>query len=286
MIDDVQPIAGATEHSTKLRGIDFHWLQCGDGGAPPLVLLHGLTGHARTWDHMAPALAARFCVYAPDQRGHGDTGAGDTYTTQDFVDDLEALRQHWKLDRFALMGLSMGGHNAIAYAAAHPQRVERLIVVDIPPRIDRTRAPNWAMISRLAEEGHKLYTSFDEAFADARLGNPTAPDDNLRYRTALNLRDVPGGWQWKYDPAAPARWEPADLTDALPSMQLPVLLVRGGLTQVLPRATADAMVAAWPNADLVEIADSGHSVPTDRPEKLTPIVLDWLEGIRSQRASA
>ena len=119
--------------------------------------------------------------------------------------------------------------------------------------------------------------SCNDAFADARLGNPTAPDDKLRYRTELNLREVPGGWQWKYDPAAPARWEPADLTSALPSMKMPVLLVRGGLTQVLPRAVADSMVAAWPDAELAEVPDSGHSVPTDRPEKLTPIVLEWLQ---------
>ena len=273
----MQVIAGATSRHADVRGIRFHWLEWGASpSAPPLVLLHGLTGHAHTWDHMAPALAERCRVFAPDQRGHGDTSPGDSYATQEFVADLEALRQVWGPSRFALMGLSMGGHNAIAYAAQHPERVTHLVIIDIPPKIDRSRAPNWSVISRLADEGHKVYTNFDDAFADARLGNPTAPDDKLRYRTEFNLREVDGGRQWKYDPRAPAHWAPDDLSGELASMQLPVLLVRGGLTQVLPRAVAESMIAAWPDAELVEVPDSGHSVPTDRPEQLTQIVLDWL----------
>lgn len=273
----MEVIAGASSKTADVRGIRFHWLEWGEAPAPPVVLLHGLTGHARTWDHVAVALAERYRLFVPDQRGHGDTGAGDTYATRDFVDDLEALRQVWGLSRFALVGLSMGGHNAIAYTAAFPERVTHLAVVDIPPRMDRSRAPNWEVISRLADEGHKLYDDSDAAFADARLGNTTAPDANLRYRTELNLRPVDGGWKLKYDPRAPSHWQPADLTEVLPSMRLPVLLVRGGLTQVLPAHTAAAMIAAWPDAELAEVDDSGHSVPTDRPEKLGPILADWLD---------
>jgi len=272
----MEPIAGAVERHAQVRGIRFHWLEWGAPPSPPMVLLHGLTGHARTWDHMAPALAEHYRIFALDQRGHGESGAGETYATQDFVDDLEALRQVWGLRRFVLMGLSMGGHNAIAYAAQHAERVSHLIVIDIPPSIDRSRAPNWQQISRLADEGHKVYASVDEAMVDARAGNPTAPDANLRYRTALNLRPVDGGWQLKYDPRAPAHWQPADLSEQLPTMTMPVLLVRGELTQVLAAPMAETMVRTWPRANLAVIAGSGHSVPTDRPEALTPVVLDWL----------
>ena len=270
-------IPGFREGSAELRGLPFRWLEWGDGTAPPLVLLHGLTGHAHTWDHMAPGLAARYHIFALDQRGHGDSGFADTYATRDFVDDLEALAAEWGIDRFALIGLSMGGHNAMAYAAAHPERVTQLVVIDIPPKMDRTKAPNWDVISRLAGTGHTRYLSFDEAFADARAGNPTAPDENLRYRTMLNLRTCEDGTMiLKYDPKAPARWAPEDLTGKLGAIAAPVLLVRGALTTVLPRELADGMLSMFQDAELVEIAESGHSVPTDRPEALTPIVLDWL----------
>src|SRR4029079_19396877 len=115
-------IAGYTDRTATVRGIELHWLEWGEPSAPPMVLLHGLTGHAHTWDHMAAALAQRFHLYVPDQRGHGDTAHAATYRTQDFVDDIEALREHWGIERFVLMGLSMGGHNAMAYIASHPRR--------------------------------------------------------------------------------------------------------------------------------------------------------------------
>ena len=270
-------IGGFRDGALAARGIDFRWLEWGDEDAPPLVLLHGLTGHAHTWDHMSPSLAERYHVFALDQRGHGDSGFGETYDTQDFVDDLDALADAWRLDRFALIGLSMGGHNAMAYAAAHTQRVTQLVVIDIPPKMDRSKAPNWDVISRLADTGHRRYRSFDEALADARAGNPTAPDKNLRYRTMLNLRHGEDGTMMlKYDPKAPARWAPEDLTGQLARIAAPVLLVRGELTTVLPLAVAERMVSMFRDAELVEVAGSGHSVPTDKPESLTPIVLEWL----------
>jgi len=273
----MQTIAGYTERQAKLRGIDFHWLEWGSPSAPPMVLLHGLTGHSHIWDHVAPALAARYHLLAPDQRGHGDSGHAASYATGAFVDDLEALVEHWGLASFVLMGLSMGGHNAMAYAAAHPERVSRLVVIDIPPRMDRQNTPNWDVISRLAETGHQPFGTFEDAVAAARAGTPTAPQENLEYRTKWNLNAFPDGQLLlKYDPKAPARWDPADLWDRLPAIKTPTLLVRGGLTQVLPRATADRMIATMPDAELIEVPESGHSVPTDRPEELKQAVLSWL----------
>ncbi len=70
----MQAITGYTDHTIEARGIAFHYLEWGDPSSPPMVLLHGLTGHAHIWDHMAPRLAERFHVFALDQRGHGDSG--------------------------------------------------------------------------------------------------------------------------------------------------------------------------------------------------------------------
>ena len=273
----VQTITGYTDHSVEARDIAFHWLEWGEASSPPLVLLHGLTGHAHIWDHMAPQFAERFHVYAPDQRGHGDTGHAASYATQDFVEDLEALVRHWGIDQFVLMGLSMGGHNAMAYTLAHPERVSRLIIIDIPPKMDRRNAPNYEQAVKLAESGHKHFATFDDAVRDARAGTPTAPEANLRYRTHWNLRaNSDATTQFKYDPKVSSLWDPADLSTRLGDNTAPTLLVRGGKTTVLPANIAKAMMAALPDADFVEIAESGHSVPTDRPEELAPAVLEWL----------
>ncbi len=268
---------GYREHDVEARGLRFHVLEWGEPEAPPMVLLHGLTGHAHIWDDTAAPLADRYHIFAPDQRGHGDTQHTPTYRTQDFVDDLELLRQQWGLERFVLMGLSMGGHNGFAYAHQHPDRVSHLIAIDIPPTLQPGRWPNREAMERLAMEGHTPYPAFDAAFAEARLGNTTAPDENLAYRTRWNLLDDgDGGLLLKWDAKVQVAWEPANLTDALPELRMPVLLVRGGKTLVLPSETADEMIAALPAGELAEVAESGHSVPTDRPEELVAIVRDWL----------
>jgi pimeloyl-ACP methyl ester carboxylesterase len=273
----LQTISGFSDHTARQRDVDFHWLEWGHAASPPMVLLHGLTGHAHIWDHMAPHLAERYHLYALDQRGHGDTGHPPTYTTQDFVDDLEAMRAHWGIERFVLMGLSMGGHNGMAYAAQYPERVARLIVIDIPPRLSMDRSPTRPAQERLARDGHGTYSDFEDAVRDARPEMLTAPEENLRYRTYWNLRRcADGSMQFKYDARVQVLWQPADLTPALAKISCPMLLVRGGKTYTLPRDVAASMVAAVPDAELIEVPESGHSVPTDRPEDLTPIVLDWL----------
>jgi pimeloyl-ACP methyl ester carboxylesterase len=71
-------------------------------------------------------------------------------------------------------------------------------------------------------------------------------------------------------------WAPEDLWPRMSALTMPVLLVRGGKTLVLPREIAERMIAAMPHGELVEVAESGHSVPTDRPEDLATIVLRWL----------
>jgi pimeloyl-ACP methyl ester carboxylesterase len=199
--------------------------------------------------------------------------------TADFVDDVEALRSAWGLERFVLVGLSMGGHNAMAYAVAHPDRVSHLVVVDIPPRLKREvwlSGDQAEEARRIADEGHRPFATVDDAFREARKGTTTAPDENLWYRTELNLIATDAGYVLKWDPRVQVRWAPTDLTDALPQIRMPVLLVRGGKTAVLPRHVADAMVEAVPDAELLEIATSGHSVPTDRPEELAEAVQSWL----------
>src|SRR5205809_731761 len=125
------------DRSLVLHGQRYHFLDWGAPTAPAVVLLHGITGHARTWDDEARALAARYRVLALDQRGHGDSDPapdGD-YTVTTMAADLAAFADALRLRHFSVVGLSMGGRVAIAFAGSQPERVERLIVVDIGPDI-------------------------------------------------------------------------------------------------------------------------------------------------------
>ena len=123
--------AHVQDKSIALNGLRFHYRDWGNDGAQTLLLLHGLSSHARTWDGFATAMQDDFHILALDQRGHGETEWADDYYADRMVEDVHAFVGALGLERIALLGLSMGGRNAYMYAALHPQVVERLVIVDI-----------------------------------------------------------------------------------------------------------------------------------------------------------
>src|ERR1700752_2610203 len=125
------------DRSIVLHGRRYHYTEWGAATAPPVVMLHGVTGHARTWDDESRLLAARYRVLALDQRGHGDTDpAPDAdYSDVALLADLEAFVAALGLGRISMVALSLGGRVAINYAGPHPTGVDRLVIVDIGPEI-------------------------------------------------------------------------------------------------------------------------------------------------------
>ena len=265
------------EQTIQARGLRFHYVEWGESGAPVIVLLHGLSSTCRIWDSFARAFQDRRRLLALDQRGHADSSwpAGPDYATDDYVADLEALVDSWRLERFAIVGLSMGGMNGIAYAARHPDRVTHLVPVDIRPAFDREKLPSRAMDKHIAESGHPTVEDHEAALRLVRLTNQTTPDEPLRHRLRHLLKPLPeGGWTFKHDPRVSFCWRPSNLWDELPKVQAPALIVRGGKSQVLPEDVAENMRAAFPRADLVTIEEAGHTVPEDAPARF----IEALEG--------
>ena len=262
-------------HVVTLQGQRLHYLAWNgaaptDAGLPPLVFLHGVTGHARTWDDEAQALRTHYRVFALDQRGHGDSDPapdGD-YTTTTLADDLEAFVDALGLGRVTLVGLSMGGRVALAYAGRHPDRAERLVVVDIGPEI---AAAGRARVGTMMAAAPERFASLDEAVAFMRHANPRDTESLLRRRAEHALRATGDGLTWKYDrelrdAVRQGRWR--DTTDLWPlwaAIACPTLVVRGAESDILSKEIAEKMLAAQPRARLVEIADASHTVPGDQP---------------------
>ncbi len=123
-------IVQAQERRVALERLSLHYRQWGTQG-PPVVLLHGLASSCRTWDLLAPYLASRFKVVAPDQRGHGlsdkpDAGYGFEEVAKDLAQFISAL----DLERPLLVGHSWGGNVAVHFAALYPQVPRGLVLVD------------------------------------------------------------------------------------------------------------------------------------------------------------
>ena len=271
-----------TDRFVTARGLRFHVVECGVPSAPALVFLHGITAHARTWDEEACALGARFHVLAIDQRGHGDSEPapdGD-YGNPALVDDFAALVDALGLSRFHLVGLSLGGRVAMAYAATHPERVDRLVVVDIGPDI----APaGLARVGLLLSASPERFERLDDAIAWMRAANPLYTEDKLRHRAEHGLRPLPdGGLTWKYDreirdAARHGRFRAAvDLWPSWKAIAVPTLLVRGAESDVLDDAIAQRMIDVQPRARLAVVPGAGHTVPGDQPEAFLRLLTDFL----------
>lgn len=117
----------------KVNGLTFQYRECGEPTAPPLVLLHALGTSGESWDQVATFLGEKYRVLALDQRGHGESARTSTYTFELMCEDLLHFAEAMNLQRFTLIGHSMGGTVSYLFAEAYPSRIERLIVEDTPP---------------------------------------------------------------------------------------------------------------------------------------------------------
>ena len=270
------------DHRISLRGHRFHYTEWGDPAAPPIVMLHGLTGHARTWDDEARLLADRFHVFALDQRGHGDSDPaldGD-YSDAALLGDLEAFVEAQHLTRVSLVALSLGGRVAMNYAGRHPDRVERLVVVDIGPDI----APaGRARVGGLMAHAPERFETLQEVVAYQRANNPRYAEAMLRHRAQHAVRPLPGGgFTWKYDRALrdAIRQDrlrtPADLWPQWRAIRCPTLLVRGSDSDILTEEIAKRMLEARPDARLAVVPGAGHTVPGDQPAAFQLLLREFL----------
>ena len=156
-------------------GLRLHLLDWGKAGAPPLLLLHGGAQTAHSFDEVAPDLCRDHHVLALDQRGHGDSDWAARYDREAFSADIAAVLATHGWEAATLIALSLGGLNAIAFAASHPERVRGLVVIDVVPTV--APAGRNAIGKQLAVRD---FATFDEAVAHARAFNPRRTVANIR----------------------------------------------------------------------------------------------------------
>ncbi len=270
------------DRTITLHGQRFHYVEWGQAAAPPVVLLHGITGHARTWDDEAHLLAERYRVLVLDQRGHGDSDPapdGD-YSDDALLGDLMAFADALGLRRSTLVALSLGGRVAINVAGRHPARVERLVIVDIGPEL---AAVGRARVGALMAGAPERFESVEDVITHMRANAPLYTEAMLRHRAQHAVRPLPGGgFTWKYDRALREAIRqgrmrvPADLWAQWRAITCPTLLVRGALSDILSDETAKRMVDELPAARLVVVPGAGHTVPGDQPAAFQSLLREFL----------
>ena len=265
------------------------------GHGPVVVLLHGGPGsnYNAVWPDLTP-LAARFTVIMYDQRGGGRSqiiGEASRLTANDHVRDLEAVREHFRLERMTVIGESWGSGLALLYATTYPKRVSRILFLGPMP-------PTKTMMTRRFDQVNER-TGFYQRLADMRRAMPSAPDPVAVCRalfaeylkpyfvdqTAISRRrgsscDAPAEGVRNYQVVNDATFASLGDWDFMPllrKVRVSALVIEGAAstpTLESVHAWADAL----PNRPLVLIPNAGHFPQVERPAAFFPVVERFLLG--------
>jgi len=257
-----------------VNGLRFHLLDWGGEGRTPLLLLHGFTGAAHAWDTLSIALQPHFHVCALDQRGHGDSDPADVYNPAVAFDDISGVIEQLGLRSLILVGLSMGGRNAMYFTAKRPEVVQKLVIVDIGPEISRrtTAAPP-------GPPEPDTWESIEQAAQHLYRGNPYPGIHYYRWVASHTLRQRPdGALVWRWHPSVKERRTQLDLDwwQLLKTITPPTLVLRGAESGVLDRDVAERMGRDLPHGRFVEIPRAVHTLHEDNPEAVFAALKDFL----------
>lgn len=284
---------GPTSHTYFSQRLRLHYLDWGNHGAPPLLLVHGNRDHAHNWDWLAEHLRDRYHVVAPDLRGHGDSqwSLGTSYSPMEYAFDLAQLVHQRGLAPVRIVAHSLGGNVSLRYAGVFPEEVMRLAVIegtgalrpgadDRPPAPERLRA--WVEAQRsLAGRTPRRYPTLDDAYRRMQEANPHLTPEQARHLTIHGTnQNEDGSYSWKFDNYVHGGHltdlPPEDVRALWRNIACPVLLVSGAESWQREWARPEALVPLFADARHEVVEGAGHWVQHDRLDRVVELLDDFL----------
>jgi epoxide hydrolase 4 len=282
-------LPGVEEGFVDSGGVRIHFVSLGKKDAPLLVMIHGFPDFWYSWRAQMPALAKQFHVVAIDQRGYNLSGQPDgveNYKTGKLVSDLLAVVDHFTSGKAVIVGHDWGGMVAWSFAMSHPDRTDRLIVLNLP----HPRGLLRELQTNPQQQKNSQYARDFQKPDAARKVTPEMltfwvkdPEARKVYRAALKRSSMEGMLNY-YKANYPSGPDDARTkaqsgvgTQAIPPVKCPVLLIHGLKdTALLPGALNDTW--NWIEADLtlVTIPSAGHFVQQDAADLVTRSMVSWL----------
>lgn len=249
----------------------LHYRELGEG--QPLVFLHGLFGSADNWLTQSRVLSERYRTFALDLRNHGQSPHDDAFDYPSMVEDLRMFMEQHGIDQPIVVGHSMGGKVAMNFAVAHPDLLQRLVVVDIAPRFyDLAHYTILEGLKAIPVDSITTRQEADEALA-AHVEEP-----DVRQFLLKNLQRKPeGGFRWKLNlPAIDANIRKIGFDlEFEGKYEKPTLFVRGQRSDYVKDEDIPRIKEVFPRAE-VETLDAGHWVPAEKPAEFSELLQRWL----------
>lgn len=245
------------------------------GDGHPFIILHGLLGASGNWHTLSRTVFSdRFRVLTVDQRNHGRSFHADRHDYPAMAEDLWRFLDELQIESTHLMGHSMGGKTAMYAALAFPERIDRLIVVDMAPK---EYPPHHASIiealQHLDPSTYDSRNAIDDALAESIASYP------IRQFLLKNL-DYDGEqytWTMNLDAIATHYDKINQGVETDRTYDKPTLFIRGETSDYITDDDVPAIRANFPQAEIVTINGAGHWVHADAPEAFAEVVMDFLE---------
>jgi pimeloyl-ACP methyl ester carboxylesterase len=262
-------LSGVQNHQIMIGGHRIHYETEGPADGPAVVLVHGLGGRAEDWRDLAPFIAkAGFRVYLPDLLGYGrsEKPRNFSYAVRDEAAVVVEFMDALGLKQVDLGGWSMGGAIAQHVAAAHPERVRRLMLFD--------SAGLWVLPAWNLE----LFTPLSSAELK-QLDDLLMPDPpKVPGFVARDILRVLNDRAWIIHRALESMLTGQDATDKLvPLLKMPVLLLWGREDKIVPLSQGETMHAMLPQSELDVLPGCGHLAPGQCAAQMAPRVIDFLK---------
>ena len=234
--------------TVAVNGINLAYTRCGKGNT--LVLVHGFPLDSSSWNEIIPFLEDSFDLILPDLRGFGQsTTVESPYTVSDMADDLAGLLDYLGIEKAALVGHSMGGYVALAFAKKYPHRVNGLGLVSSQAAADAPEGKErrYKTAVDVAEKGVSVVV---EAMTQ-KLSADVRVQEFVRGVIERQSKQAVIG-------ALKAMAEREDSTPILSSFNFPLLLIHGDTDQLIPMDRAKEIKSINPSARLLELNGAGH----------------------------
>lgn len=244
-----------------------------EGEGFPVIILHGLFGMSDNWMTVAKKLADNYRVIVADLRNHGNSPRSETWNYKVMAEDINELSENTGAEKFHLIGHSMGGKVAMEFAQKFPEKLEKLVVVDIGPKAYPVHHQH------IIDALYKVDVENIKSRQDAEKALETELRDwGVRQFLLKNLARNRGGYQWKFNLDIINRHiENVGAATDRKEVETPTLFIRGERSDYIRSEDGQAIRQQFKNSTIVSIKESGHWVHAEKPEEFLTTVIKFFE---------